>query len=418
MTSPPYDPNTIEIVFEAQVAYVAGRGLMHDVAVLVSEGIIMAVVPRGAARDIPGRRVETQLLLPGFINAHCHVEYSHLAGRLPAGASFTDWLAAMYDAKQGSSEADYEAGARAGVQELLAGGTTTVVDTMSQPVTARVLAQSPLRYVALHEVIGLDATRAEAEMTRLRAQLEAPATGRCLAQGVSPHAPYTVGADLRDMLRGLFDRQPAPVCGWHLAESEAEMEMLVSGTGPLADFFDSRSIPRAFDPPPGCGATEFLEREGLLKSCDAAFHLNFPGQGDAAFFATPRMIVHCPGTHLYFKRPPFPMWSLLAQGANVALGTDSLASSHSLSMLEQLRMAAGEFPFLSGVQLLDLATRNPARWRPLASVGVPVGVIAPGAWADFVSILPGCGLLADLRDILADPATRVAATFIAGEQAA
>jgi cytosine/adenosine deaminase-related metal-dependent hydrolase len=391
---------------------------MHDAAVLVRGGLIVDIVPRSDAAHLSCRRVESELLLPGFINAHCHVEYSHLRGCLPAGVPFPDWLAAMYDAKKNCSEGDFAAGARAGVKELLAGGTTTVVDSLSQPATAAILAESPLRYVALFEMIALDDARAEHVMGQLRQRLDAPPAGRCIGLGVNPHAPYTVGPALRARLRDLFAERPGLPCGWHLAESEAEIEMLASGAGPLADFLDSHALPRAFETAPACGAVQFLEREGLLASCDAAFHLNFPSEGDAAVFAPPRLIVHCPGTHRFFARPPFPMWKMLSGGANVALGTDSLASGESLSMLEQLRLAANAFPFLSGVQLLDLATRNPARWRPLAAFKPPVGVIAPGACADFVSLEAGPGVLADLREILVHPATRVAATFIAGEQVA
>ncbi|MCX7716855.1 MAG: amidohydrolase family protein [Candidatus Sumerlaeaceae bacterium] len=410
--------DSIEIIFEARAAYIAGRGLMHDAAVLVRGGLIVDIVPRSATADLSCRRVETELLLPGFINAHCHVEYSHLRGCLPAGVPFPDWLAAMYDAKRHGTDEDFAAGAREGVKQLLAGGTTTVVDSHSRPATAAILAESPLRYVALFEMIGLDDARAEDAMGLLRQRLAAPSAGRCIASGVNPHAPYTVGPALRARLRELLGERPELPCGWHLAESEAEMEMLASGAGPLADFLDSHGLPRAFETAPGCGAVQYLEREGLLASCDAAFHLNFPAEGDAAVFAPPRLIVHCPGTHRFFARPPFPMWKMLSCGANIALGTDSLASGESLSMLKQLRLAASAFSFLSGVQLLDLATRNPARWRPLAALKPPVGIIAPGACADFASLTAGPGVLADLREILVHPATRVAATFIAGEQVA
>ena len=145
-----------------------------------------------------------------------------------------------------------------------------------------------------------------------------------------------------------------------------------------------------------------------------AFHLNFPAPGDGQFFAAPRLVAHCPGTHAYFARPPFPMWELMSAGANIGLGTDSLASGDTLSMFEMMRMAGRAFPFLDGPQLLGLATTNPGKSRLLQGPWGALGVIDRYAAADFVLLETPALLTGDLRAALMAPEAHVAATYIAG----
>ncbi|MBX7245485.1 MAG: amidohydrolase family protein, partial [Candidatus Sumerlaeaceae bacterium] len=171
-----------------------------------------------------------------------------------------------------------------------------------------------------------------------------------------------------------------------------------------------------FQDAPGCAPTDFLANEGLLDHCDVGYHLNFPGPDGGAFFAAPRLVVHCPGTHSFFARDPFPLCQILASGANLALGTDSLASSDSLGMFDMLRIMGGEFPCLAGPQLLDMVTTNPARASVLEKAPLPLGIIQRGAAADFTAIeIPGPPVR-DLRDLLMEPAAQVSATFIAGDK--
>ena len=87
-------------------------------------------------------------------------------------------------------------------------------------------------------------------------------------------------------------------------------------------------------------------------------------------------------------------------------------------MLEMLRLAGRSFPALTGAQLLDLVTLNPARITMLRSVGAPLGTIAPGAAADFAVLDPGDSRVTDLRGVVTGAQTRVASAWIAGERAA
>lgn len=415
-----------DILVFADAAWCDGRALRHDVAVVVRNGTIAEVLPGAAigqaVRD-SSRTYEFQLLLPGLINAHCHLEYTHLRGQLPRGAvDFGRWIESIGAAKRATTPEEFAQSARNGAAELLAGGCTTVVDTVTCPGVPSVLCQGPLRYFLFCEVLGLleEATertfQAAEEHMCLVPDNGGASSRRLHGVGLNPHAPYSVGGLLRQRLRDHMGRNPDVVCAWHLGETPAEVELFEKGTGPLADFLSRNRLPTPFDTLPGCDPMTFLERESLLDRCDMAFHLNHFPRERAGFFAAPRAVVHCPSTHAYFARAPFPMMELLRAGANVCLATDSLASSDTLSMLEIIRITAREFPNLTAPQLLEMVTRNPARTRVLAGSDAPLGVIAPGAAADFAALSsPGpLPRWRPLHDVLLDPETTVSATLIAG----
>lgn len=410
---------TGRIILAADRVWLGGDEALPDMAVVVEDGRIADVLP---ARTVPadpaaGRFRRCGLLLPGLINAHCHLEYTWMRGRLPHGgeADFPGWLEAIRPLKAGITPEAKRAEIRRGIGELIAGGATCVVDSFEDVAAAEELAVSPLRHVVLAEMIHL-APGADAVPAALPPVTGVPRGPRCLGVGTNPHAPYTVNGVARRMLVSALAADPDIPCAWHIAETPDEVAMFEHGDGAMMDFFVRNGVPPPFAEPPGCHPADFLRAEGLLDRCDAAFHWNIPPAGGSGHFAAPRALVHCPGTHAFFRRPPFPMRELLADGANVCLGTDSLASGESLSMLAMLRLAAEAFPFLGAGGLLDLATRNPARSRIISRGGVRLGEISPGSGADMVELAAPDGAdYSGLRGVIANAGTRVSAVMIEGE---
>lgn len=403
----------------ADTAWVEGRELRQDVAVVVEDGVVRDIV---SSDDLEGAKdstavFNTRLLLPGFINAHCHLEYTSFLGKLPRGVPFAEWVTEITALNSKTPTEAYADGAREGIKQLCAGGTTTVIDSAHQPGAIKTLREGQIRGYVFREVLGLSEERAESSFGNFLAAYKADRSSPnrlSVGFGLNPHAPYSVGPGLRRRIKEFLTKNPKIACAWHLAEMAEEMQMFAEGAGGLTDFFRSAKLQMPFESVPKCTPVEFLKREDLFDRCDMAFHFNFPGKGEEGLFAALRAVVHCPGTHAYFKRETFPMWGLLEAGANVCLGTDSLASADTLSMFETLRMAGRSFPWLGGSQLLDLATRNAARAKPLASHTVPLGVIKRGAAADFVAVDPGKTHGWDLRETLLAPDAKVTGTFVGG----
>jgi cytosine/adenosine deaminase-related metal-dependent hydrolase len=209
--------------------------------------------------------------------------------------------------------------------------------------------------------------------------------------GLSPHAPYTASLDLYHLANACASSFTMPLTT-HLAESSEEFQMFRGASGALYDFMDSLQRPMK-----DCGrATPFghLWRNGAVGPQWLLVHMNtlveedFQILGDLPRGSGPH-IVHCPGSHRYFSHPPFPARRLHELGVNLCLATDSLASTESLSLFEEMRMFRRAAPWLQAEELLRMVTVNPA--RALKRRG-QLGKIAPGALADLIA-LPAPGTL-------------------------
>lgn len=407
-------------LFLAAMAWVDGRELVPDAAVAAAGGCIRDIVPqaqlgRDVRASLPTHR--GTLLLPGLINAHAHTEYTHMKGRLPRNAGFAEWVRAIIREKACDNDDVQAASVAEGLRQLAAGGVTTVVDTFSSDAAARALEEPPLRVVRLGEAIGLGDAGTRNAAARLRLVDDARAKRSAfLDTGLAPHAPYSVGPRLRAMLRDYLAAHADCPVSWHIAESGEEDELFRTGTGPLAGLLASLGLPMPFHAPTGCSPCAFLQAEGLLDRCDAAVHFNTARTEEYMSFGAPRALVHCPGTHAFFGRPPFDAAAALGAGANLCLGTDSLASSETLGMLDLLGAFARANPSLDGAQLLATVTTNPARARLVSGLGCPLGVIRAGAPADLVMLDIPEPLEFDLRPMILHPEARVSATFVNARQ--
>ena len=418
------------LVVRARYAWIRGNTLAYDVAILCSNGTIEALAPLDS--DIATRwmeraanTVDAQWLLPGFINAHCHLEYSDFEGSLPSGpVPFGQWLDAILEKRLKGSRRSPKESVLAGAAQLLAGGCTTVVDSTTHLESQQWLSETPLRHFIFHEVLGLSPQRAHETMNRALEAIgqNSSPDGRFLGHGINPHAPYSCGPELRALLRSfLSDRNDIP-CAWHLGETPDEDEILSSGSGSITEFLKRRGMALPLETPdnglerhPLGAAAGFLEQEQLLEPCDVVFHGNTIAVSAYKKFRAPKAVVYCPGTHRYFARPTFHVEQWLAAGANVCLGTDSKASAASLSMLDMLRLAAEDFPSLTGPQLIRMATANPARSSLFKNCPFPIGTIQPGAAADFVALSNADAQPQSLRDLLVSVNTQVEKVIIAAQ---
>jgi len=393
--------------------------------VLVGFGGMVDTVARDVSdAQIPPRAQRVDWLVPGFVNAHCHLEYSWLRNAaLPRGTvPFGQWMRAIISCRPQSDEdlqrrADAMA---AGAQELLAGGCTAIVDSSTDGSSAKFLAGAGLKYHVLYEVLGLSRERAEPMLARA---LEL--TARNTNAGLNPHAPYSVGEWLRGALKGIADAVPQ---AWHIAETADEEELFLRGNGSVAEFLEQFGMqkPWGSGSAPEKSSFQFLADAGVLNRCVLAFHGNRLDAREASFFSAPRGLVHCPATHRWFQRAAVPLKQWLQDGVNVCLGTDSLASGETLSMLAMARMAVQDNADLSANDVLEMACTNPrklALWSlPPEKAETGAQGIAVGCAADLVAISnPALHLLPDgdvdvaWRELLADQRSEVAATWVTGQ---
>ena len=319
-------------------------------------------------------------LLPGLINAHCHLDYTMLRGSIPRQASFAAWIAAINARKAGFTADDYVASIAAGFAEAQSFGTTTIANLEAFP---ELLAQMPpplLRTWWFAELIDVRVpVSVSAAYNAMRLAQTSDARG---GFGIAPHAPFTASSALYGEAAELAARWNLRLTT-HLAESREEMQMFREACGPLFNFI--KSIGRPMD---DCGETTplaLLLRAGVLDDRWIVAHLNELTSEDLCLLEdAPKFhVVHCPRSHAYFAHSRFRCAELRALGFNICVGTDSLASNDDLSLLAELRRFARSEPTLSPRELLETVTVNAA--AALAQHDA-IGKIRVGYMADLIGV--------------------------------
>jgi 5-methylthioadenosine/S-adenosylhomocysteine deaminase len=343
-----------------------------DGAVAIEDGRIVAV---GAASELgEGERFGDAVIVPGFVNAHSHLEYAVYAG-FGDGLPFDRWILVHVERKERIGWEEFLAIARLGAAECLASGITTVGDASFSGAAAQACDELGLRGIVYLEVFGRGTEQLETRFVANRERIDSHLSER-VRLGISPHAPYTCSAELYAAAAGLG----LPIAT-HLAESEAEQEWMRSGSGSWEPFVD------ILPPPPGETGVRHLARHGVLGPGLVAAHcvkvdaeeIDLLRRHDVA-------VVHCPRSNALLGCGIAPLRALLDAGLRVGLGTDSPASTPSFDMFEELRTAVyaarareERADALGTAEALELATLGSARALGLDD---EIGSLAPGKRAD------------------------------------
>lgn len=359
--------------------------VIENGGVVIREGRIAAV---GRAADLHASPVIDHgdaVICPGFINAHTHLELTLLAGKIPPSPDFVDWLKRLIGllAAQPATLENVAEAVNLGIAQSLAAGVTSIGDITRRPAWSRgPLGGSPIRAVSFGEVIAMGRGRIQ-----LRERLEAAASIECqtnrLHIGISPHSPYTVEPD---GLRACADRgrrMNAPLC-IHLAETAEEALFTQSRSGRFAEFLQEMGIGDEDIPTSGCTPVELCRATGGLGRRTIVAHGNYVSDADIAIIAdSGASVAYCPRTHHAFGHPPHPFREMLRAGINVCIGTDSLASNPSLSILDELRFLHERHPDVATHELMAMGTIGGA-----AALGYAdeCGSLTVGKAADIVVI--------------------------------
>jgi cytosine/adenosine deaminase-related metal-dependent hydrolase len=334
-----------------------------------------------------------QVLMPGLINSHCHLDYTLMAGMIPPRKSFADWIKAINGIKGSWTDAHFRESWSEGARQLLESGATTVANVESvHSLLPTIRFQTPLRVISFFEVIGIRKDHRPKEvLDSIRSLADACAKAGHVQLGLSPHALYSTTPELLAECRLLAKKK-----NWrlmtHLAESADESEMFEHARGPLFDWLRAQRDPgdiRDLSP------MQMADQAGLLDSEFLAIHANYLAPGDIDILARRSVsVVHCPRSHAYFRHAAFPHESLRKAGVNLCIGTDSMATvikdrdrTPTLDMFAELRAFAANASLAPATSILNMATVNPARALGLEGLA---GELSPGSWADVIALPCAC----------------------------
>jgi aminodeoxyfutalosine deaminase len=379
------------MILRARGVLPIAQPLIEDGAVVITGDRIQEVGPWAAVRQAHGEEgldLGDVLILPGLVNAHCHLDYTDMAGLLSRPTSFPNWIKELVTLKATWGYSEYACSWLHGAAMLLRHGTTTVADIESVPdLLPEVWQSTPLQVISCLELLNVRSWHSAREILRdaeARLQSLPAAKGRT---GLSPHAPYTTSPEL---LRQAAEssRHHAWLLTTHVAESREEFDMFTRRQGALFDWLSSQRDVSAC----GLGSpVRFLARQGVLGPNFVAVHVNYLAEGDARLLADHQAsVAHCPRSHAFFRHDRFPLHELSAAGVNLCLGTDSLASVQrerrqriELDLFAEMRALAAREPELSAETIVRMATVNGARALGLEG---QIGELKPGAQADLIAI--------------------------------
>jgi cytosine/adenosine deaminase-related metal-dependent hydrolase len=352
-------------------------------AVVFSRGVIIAA---GAAGKIlkkhPGHRVyriENAIIMPGLINVHTHLELPPLLDVVRARA-FPDWVLNLIQVKRELDVKGYTIATKQNVRSLIRSGTTTVGEICTHGVSPGVLKQSGLRATVYQEIIGMNPS---SPLSHLPSLVSRP-SANLIRIGLSPHAPHTVSETALLEIKELALRKHLRLC-MHVAESKDEIRLLQRKKSRLEKLYSAVGWDTAWSPSAD-SPFEYLHMLGLLNDDLLAVHAVQANDKDISLIKKSRVsIAHCPRSNRETRVGKMPLKKFLDARVVVGLGTDSLASSPSLNLWDEMR-SAYRIHRSDGVTVRDIFTLATAGGAKALGMSNATGSIEPGKRADIIAV--------------------------------
>ncbi|RYE28396.1 MAG: amidohydrolase [Sphingobacteriaceae bacterium] len=300
------------------------------------------------------------VICPGFINTHCHLELSHLKGKIPAGEGLIAFIKNVQQFRNADENEVLEAAAKAD-EEMWQNGIVAVADIANSAVTASLKTKSKLYYHNFVEVFGFDPKNADAVFNQailVRDQFKP------MAATITPHAPYSVSKELFKLIKKEADETNS-ILSIHNQESDEENKLYRYKQGRFLEFYEGLGLDIEFFKPQARNSLQSIvpllgNRRDVLM-----VHNTFTSMKDVYFtrrFDKKINWCFCPEANLYIENALPKVNIFTHHGFNITLGTDSLASNTKLCMLNEMRVLQQQFPELSLECLVEWATLNGARF--------------------------------------------------------
>jgi cytosine/adenosine deaminase-related metal-dependent hydrolase len=350
-------------------------------AIVIHSGMIRDIGKADTIiRKYPGNRVvrmEHSLLMPGLVNAHVHLELPPLPNLIRT-RGYTDWVLTIIKTKKDFTQNIYTTAAKQNIAAIMASGTTTVAEICSHNASPAALFQSGLRAVIYQEIISMEQTPRKVIMPRRRR------SSSNMKFGLSPHSPHTVSEAVMNVIKSYAAEKRLRIC-MHVAETQDELRLFQRKKSELERLYaaagwDLNLAPKARS------SFELLHHIGILNPDFLAVHAVHVDARDIAIIRRSGAgIAHCPRSNHEIGVGTMHLKKILGARIPVGLGTDSLASSPSLNLWDEMRYAY-QVHRRSGIRPQDIfhmATMGGAR---ALGMDKEIGSLEPGKKADIIAI--------------------------------
>ena len=326
-------------------------------------GVIEAIVPEGAAG---GAILELDgVLSPGFINAHCHIELSHLKGVIPTGTGLVNFVQQVISKRDGLNVGPEEHTAfkqnamQLAADELYTTGTVAVGDICNTTDSLFVKQQSPLYWHNFIEVSGFVDATAGNRMQAAGEIMNIFSNSLSLNnQSLSPHAPYSVSKKLFKLIN---EKTAGQLVSIHNQETLAENELYQHKSGNFLKLYENLGIQIDNFLPSGKSSMQTWAPYFTNKQSIIAVHNTFTQPNDIIAGGAAVTYCICINANLYIENKLPPIEMLMENNCQIVLGTDSYASNRNLNIMEEINTIQKNFPGISLQIILQWATLNGAK---------------------------------------------------------
>jgi cytosine/adenosine deaminase-related metal-dependent hydrolase len=337
-----------------------GPPIKRGIVSVNDDGTIAGVTDTGGdLRETGSVEFHNGIIIPGFVNCHCHLELSHMKDLIPSGNGLADFLRVFRDARMTDIDRIKES-ARTADAEMYSNGIELCADICNTNHTFGIKQQSRIRYKNLIEVFGIDPSKAEKRMNEA-IQLANEAESSGLEYSVVPHAVYSISLPL---FRMLHSRTASNVItSIHFMETSAEQKLLEKHEGPLMDSYRESELVAGLETlelvsDHSTAVLEYITGSGNL----ILVHNTFAGKEIIAKLKKRENIFWClcPKANLYIENNLPPLDTFINEGCTLVTGTDSYASNNKLDILDEIRTLQDHFPEVKLTDLVRYATINGA----------------------------------------------------------
>lgn len=341
---------------------VCGPPIRNGIVETNDTGEILRIIePDSDFREIHSTQFFNGVIVPGFINAHCHLELSHLKGLKAKKPGIAGFIEAVTDQRESNQEHISKSIADA-INQAYTSGTVAVADICNSASTLPHKQKSDLYFHNFIEFFGINPDVAEKTFSHGLSVYNDFTKYYPESTSLTPHSTYSLSEKLWGIISGHLNKKGEKIVSIHYGESRAEYEFLATGNGPLFHRYKNSNIP--FIAP--SGKSPFSVITGYIPKQAQALLVHNTFASPDELISLNRWfhsltLVTCPESNLLIENAIPPLDKFELNGLNIAIGTDSLASVSSLSILNQILIIQKQFPSVDFHTTLKWATINGAK---------------------------------------------------------
>jgi len=377
---------------------VCAEPIKNGIVTVDDAGKIVLVTDQNSAAASPGVPIKkvSGAICPGFINTHCHLELSHLKGKIDKKTGLIDFIKQVQAQRKTETEKIILEAAAEADHTMMENGIVAVGDIVNTSATVAIKAASKLYYHTFVETFGFIPAQAKQVFDKALALLNEFKPQPC---SVTPHAAYSVSKELFKLIRN-YSQNAENLISLHNQESEEENKFYRYKLGDFNDLYAHFGINIDYFKPQARNSLQSVIPLLSNKQDILLVHNTYTNLKDIYFLKRFDHKINwcfCPNTNLYIedRLPKIELFS--DQGFNITLGTDSLASNDNLCILSEMRTLQQKYPSITTNTLLEWGTINGAKYL---GIDDEKGTLEVGK-------TPGLNLITGMDGLKITPETKV-----------